>query len=81
MGVGEIVFWPFFALFMGITTILAIIVLIFLIWMLVDCAKRKFRNDFEKISWIGLMILCNWFGAVVYYIVIKRINKKGLLSK
>ncbi len=78
MGVGEIFFWPFMAGFMGLIIIPA---MIFLIWMLVDCAKRKFRNDFEKVAWIGLMILCTLFGAIVYFVVIKSINRKGLLSK
>ena len=81
MGVGEIVFWPFVAVFAGAIAIVAILVLIFWIWMLVDCAKRRFKNDVEKIVWVVVIALCSWIGALVYFIVIKSLNPQGLMRR
>ena len=81
MGVGGIIFWPFIALFAGVVAIVAILVLIFWIWMLVDCAKRKFKNDVEKIIWIIVIVLLHWIGSLVYFIVIKSLNPQGLMRR
>ncbi len=73
-------FWFFpFALVLVFTMIaLIIFVFAFWIWMIVDCAKRNFKNDLEKIIWIVIIAITSWVGALVYYIVIKRLNPKGL---
>jgi hypothetical protein len=81
MGMMEVVFWPFAALFAGAAILLGIIFIIFWIWMIVDCAKRKFKNDLEKIIWILVLIFTHWIGMIVYYIVIKMYNPKGLVKK
>ena len=46
------------------------------IWMLVDCIKRKFKKDDEKIIWLLVIILVQVIGAIIYYFVIKRKDKK-----
>ena len=71
-------FWPFAFAFGGALVILGIILVIFWIWMLVDCAKRKFKNSVEKIVWILIIVFMGWIGALVYFIVIKSINPSGL---
>ena len=81
MGVGEIVLWPFVAAFAGAIVIVAIAVLVFWIWMLVDCAKRKFRNEVEKVIWIIAVVLLTWLGAFTYFIVVKSLNPKGVVSR
>ena len=81
MGVGGIVFWPFVAAFAGAIAIVAIIVLIFWIWMLIDCAKRKFKNDIEKVVWIIVVAFGCWFGALVYFIVIRSLNPSGIMRR
>ena len=48
----------------------------FWIWMLVDCIKRKFKKDDEKIIWLLVIILVQAIGAIIYYFVIKRKDKK-----
>ncbi|MBS3105941.1 PLDc N-terminal domain-containing protein [Candidatus Woesearchaeota archaeon] len=52
----------------------------FWIWMIVDCAKRKFKNDNEKIVWILVLIFLSLLGAVIYYFAIK-IQDKGKVKK
>ncbi|MEK6846672.1 MAG: PLDc N-terminal domain-containing protein [Nanoarchaeota archaeon] len=81
MGVGDFILWPFVAAFAGAIAVIAILVVIFWIWMLVDCAKRKFRNDAEKIIWIIAIVLLTWLGAFAYFIVVKSLNPKGVISK
>ena len=81
MGIGDIVFWPFALAFGGAMMIVGLALIIFWIWMIVDCAKRKFKNDAEKIIWIVVVAVCGWVGALVYFIVIKSINPHGLARR
>lgn len=55
--------------------VLAIFLTIFWILMIIDVAKRKFKNENDKIVWILIVILLYWLGAVIYYFVIKKGNK------
>jgi hypothetical protein len=80
MGFG-ILWWPFAAAFGGAMMIVGILLFAFWIWMIVDVAKRKFKNDVEKIVWIVAVVIAGWVGALVYFIVIRNINKKGLMKK
>ena len=45
---------------------------IFWIVMLIDCAKRKFKLENDKIMWILIIIFLGWLGAIIYYFVVKR---------
>lgn len=77
-------FWWFFPVFAGIGAlafVIAILLLAFWIWMIVDCAKRKFKNDVEKIVWIVVIVLGGWIGALVYLIVIRMMNARGLANR
>ena len=73
--------WPFMAFTFGAMIIIGIIILIFWIWMLIDCIKRNFRNDVEKILWIVIMIFASWIGAIVYYFAIRLYNPRGIAKK
>ena len=77
----NILWWPMIAGLGALAVIIAVLVLIFWIWMIVDCAKRKFKNDAEKIVWLVVIVLLGWLGALVYLIVIKNINPNGLARK
>lgn len=59
--------------------LLGIIVLGLIIWaiifwilMLIDCAKRKFKGDIDKVVWILIIIFVGIIGAIIYYFVIKK---------
>ena len=65
-----IMFFMFFFIALGIAAF------IFWILMLVDCAKRKFTSDNEKVVWIIIIALLGVIGAIVYYFVIKLPAKK-----
>lgn len=51
--------------------IIPILILTFWILMIIDCAKRNFRNSTDKIVWILIILLANIIGALIYYFVIK----------
>jgi prolipoprotein diacylglyceryltransferase len=57
--------------------IVAVVVLafIFWIWMIVDCAKRSFKNENDKVVWILVIVLLQILGAIIYYFAVK-ISKK-----
>lgn len=49
---------------------------IFWIWMLIDCAKRNFAGPNDKVIWILIIIFAGMLGAIIYYFVVKRRNKR-----
>ena len=77
-GMSNILWWPFIAAFGAAAIIVAVLIVIFWIWMLIDCANRKFKNDVEKILWIVIIVIGGWLGALVYLIVIRSSNPRGL---
>jgi len=78
---GDLVFWPFRATWSLAYLVLGLIVLIFLIWMIVDCLQRKFKIKAEKWIWFVIMIVFTWIGAVLYYIFVRALNPKGVAKK
>ena len=73
LGIGIIILIVFFGLALAA---LAIFLFIFWILMIVDCATRKFKDDIEKVVWILLLIFLQVLGAIIYYFVVKRYNKR-----
>ena len=55
--------------------ILGVILLAFWIWMIVDCAQRKFKGN-EKIVWMLVIIFTKFLGAIIYFFVVKARDKK-----
>jgi len=49
--------------------------LVFWIFMIVDVAKRNFKQENDKILWLLVVILAGAIGGLVYYFVIKRPDK------
>jgi hypothetical protein len=61
-----------------ILVIIALMIFFFVFWilMIVDVAKRKFKDDSEKVVWILVIVLASWIGALIYYFVVKRKDKR-----
>ncbi|MGK0208856.1 MAG: prolipoprotein diacylglyceryltransferase [Patescibacteria group bacterium] len=55
---------------------IAIAATVFWVFMLIDCAKRKFKSEDEKIIWIIVLAITGVIGALVYYFAVKRPDKK-----
>lgn len=81
MGAAEILFFPFLVLGGVVAVLVGLIVFAFWVWMLIDCIKRKFRNDVEKIIWVLIIIFASWIGAIIYLITIRMYNPKGIAGK
>ena len=80
-GFGSVLWWPVMATLGMVGIVVGVLIFIFWILMIVDCAKRSFKNDAEKIVWIIVLVLLGWIGALVYYLVIKMSNPQGLSKK
>ena len=48
-----------------------LLLFIFWLWMLIDCAKREFD---DKALWIILLIFLNFIAAILYFFIVKRKN-------
>lgn len=75
---------PGFGMFVGFGLLaVAIGIFLFAFWllMLVDCLKRDFKKDYEKIVWVLVMIFLHILGAVIYYFVVKVEDKRNLGAK
>ncbi len=80
MGFSDLILFPMNMSSMFFGAIIGVLLFVFLVWMIIDCAGRKFKNSAEKIIWIIVMIFTTWIGALVYFIVIKNMNSRGLLK-
>ena len=49
----------------------------FVLWilMIIDVAKRKFKQENDKVMWILIITLTGVIGALIYYFMIKKPNK------
>lgn len=63
-----------FILSMGILGVL----MAFWIWMLVDCATKEKDEENTKIVWVGIILVANWIGALVYLFVRRPQRKKEM---
>ena len=73
-----------FGMLMGfglVAVLLGALLFVFWLWMLIDCLKRDFKKDYEKIVWILVMIFLHILGAIVYYFVVKVADKKVTSKK
>ena len=71
---------PGFGMFVGFglaAILIGVLLFLFWLWMIVDCLKRDFKKDYEKIVWILVMIFLHILGAVIYYFVVKVEDRKG----
>jgi divalent metal cation (Fe/Co/Zn/Cd) transporter len=70
---------PYFGLLAGFGLIVfasALFLFIFWLCMLIDCLKRDFKKDVEKIVWVIVIIFLHIIGAIIYYFVVKINDKK-----
>ena len=68
-----------FGMFVGFgvaAVLIGVLLFVFWLWMLVDCLKRDFKKDVEKVAWILVMIFLHILGAIIYYFVVKAGDKK-----
>jgi len=76
-----LLWWPAFAFFGLIGMLIGALLFVLWVWMIVDCAKRNFRDGNEKIMWLVIIVLGSWVGAIVYYILIALNNPQGVTGQ
>ncbi|MGH2479425.1 MAG: PLDc N-terminal domain-containing protein [Ktedonobacteraceae bacterium] len=66
-------------LFTCIVPFLALAVIAFWIWMLVDCLQNEPSEGNDKIAWLLVIILTSGLGALIYFILRRpeRIRRFG----
>jgi uncharacterized BrkB/YihY/UPF0761 family membrane protein len=62
-----------FLILLIIVAIVAIVSSVFWVMMLVDCAKRDFK---DKMVWILIILFTHVLGATLYYYAIKKVEDK-----
>jgi prolipoprotein diacylglyceryltransferase len=72
----EAMIFPLILFFILLILAVVILAFIFWIWMIVDCAKRQFKNDNDKVIWILIIVLLQILGAIIYYFAVKLSDKK-----
>ncbi len=60
---------------------IGILLFVFWLWMLVDCLKRDFKGDYNKVVWVLVLIFLHILGALIYYFVVKVPDKKIIKKK
>ena len=76
-----LMFIPFFFTMGIFGFLIAILGTVFWLWVLIDCVKRSFKSDAEKIVWVLVLILLGLLGAVIYYFVVKVKDNKQKSKK
>ncbi len=51
--------------------VLGAILVLFWLWMFVDCLKKNFKKDMDKLVWIIVLLYLNIVGAFLYYFLVK----------
>lgn len=52
--------------------VVVILLAVFWVWMLVDCLKKNFKNNIDKLVWVIVLLFTNILGAFLYYFLVKR---------
>ena len=66
----------FFLFMMLLAMIVGALIFAFWIWMIIDCAKRNFRKEMDKVVWILVIVFLSVLGAAIYYFAVKINDKK-----
>ena len=53
----------------GVGGVVSLVALCLWIYALIDCVKREFPGENEKLIWILVIVLANWIGALIYLFV------------
>jgi hypothetical protein len=60
---------------------LGILAIAIWVYMIVDCARRQFKNNTEKILWIAAMVISPLIAIIAYVLVIRYNNPHGVMDK
>ena len=73
-------FKPFFSINLTILVFFSLLILIFWVWIIIDCLRSKLETS-EKLIWILIILIFNVIGALLYLIFSKGRKKKIIKTK
>ena len=76
MGIFFTGFFSLWFLFVSLMVCVNIGGMILWIIMLIDCVKREFSNENDKLIWTLVIVFAGWIGALIYYFVVKKEEDK-----
>ncbi len=56
----------------GVIFALALLAVVFWIWMLIDAIQNPALNGTEKVVWVLVILFLHFLGALIYYFVGRR---------
>jgi hypothetical protein len=68
------------ALPITIILVVALVFLVFWLWMLIDCAMKEPSEGNTKIVWIGIILIAQFIGAFLYFFI-RRPERRALLGR
>ena len=72
---GFLFLWLIFIIIWLIFFVGGMLLFAFWVWMIVDVAKRDFKDKDDKILWVLVVVLAGFIGAIIYYFMVKRKDK------
>lgn len=58
-----------------VPSLLGLIIMIFWIWMLVDCVRNPRLSGGAKIAWLLVVFFLSWVGALIYFFLGRMRNR------
>ena len=58
-----------------------LLVMAFWIWMLVDCLTHESSEGNDKLTWMLVIVLTNWIGALIYFIVRRSERRRNEMQR
>ena len=78
---GIISLFGFFIFMMLLAMVVGALLFAFWIWMIIDCARREFKKDIDKVVWILVIVFLSVLGAAIYYFAVKINDKKKMKKR
>ena len=66
---------PMIACLFGLIALLGVV---FWIWMIIDCAQNVQENTNDKIVWILIVVLLGFLGALIYFFARRPARQRTL---
>ena len=61
--------YGFGILLVGIIIFIMLAMFVFWLWTLIDCLKRTFKDNVEKLIWVLVILILPVLGSVLYYFI------------
>ncbi|MGJ8638950.1 MAG: PLD nuclease N-terminal domain-containing protein [Opitutaceae bacterium] len=56
-------------LFFGVFGLFGLAAMVLWVWMLIDCLQNESSEGNDKLTWVLVIVLTHWIGALIYLFV------------